>query len=307
MAVTPAEKKPATVPTSAPSLAEKMAAAKARVTGTTKRTRPQEFVLNPEGDDPVKLMLFGPIASGKTFFIVALLLEGERVFVVSTDFGGNGLITVKNELKRLGRLDLLSNLKGLDLATYEDISDFWESPLEFAPSILDFDPTVIVWEGVSAFNIDILDEYILSMAPGAEKSGELRHAGFTHTQQDWQGMKRGTMRQLRHFVSFILPNGKRLHKIVTAHESKPQNNDLTNKTEKGPLLQGSARDLATGGFDVVLQCLKEETKDGEVAYKYRAVGASDKLAVKNRGFALKGVMDADPVKVWRILTNKETV
>jgi hypothetical protein len=304
MAVTPAEKAPAAP--AAVSLADKMKAAKARATGSTKKPRPQEYSLNAEGDDPVKLMLFGSIGSGKSFFIVGMLLEGERVFVLSTDFGGNGLVSVKNELKRLGRLDLLKNLRGVDLATYEDLADFWDAPLEFAPTILEFDPTVFMWEGASAFNIDMLDEYILTMAPGAEKSGELRHAGFTHTTQDWQGMKRGTMRQFRRAISFTLPNGKRMHKIVTAHESKMQNNELTNRTEKGPLIQGSARDLIGGGFDVVLQCLKEE-KGEDIVYKYRAVGASDKLAVKNRGFAIKGVMEADPQKVWRILTNKDPV
>jgi hypothetical protein len=295
--------KPATTPK--PSTLDALKAAKERASVASKRPRPQAFKLSADDADPVKLMLFGPIASGKTFFIVGLLLEGERVFVVSTDFGGNGLITVKNELRRLGRLDLLPNIQGVDPAQYEDLADFWEKPLEFAPEILTFDPTVIMWEGISAFNIDMLDEYILTMAPGAEKSGELRHAGFTHTQQDWQGMKRGTMRQLRNFIAFTLPNGKRLHKIATAHESKSQNNELTNKTEKGPLIQGSARDLATGGFDVVLQCFKED-KGEEIAYKYRAVGASDKHAVKNRGFNIKGVMEADPQKVWRILTNKES-
>src|SRR5689334_7362646 len=129
----------------ATSIEEKLKAAKERAQATSSRPKPQEFSLNPEGDDPVKLLLFGPIASGKTFLIVGLLLEGERVFVVSSDFGGDGLITVKNELRRIGRLDLLANLRGLNLATYEDIADFWEKPLTFAPTILDFDPTVIMW------------------------------------------------------------------------------------------------------------------------------------------------------------------
>jgi len=291
----------------ADSLVDKMKAAKERAkAGAAKKPKPQEFTLDAEGTDPIRLALFGQIASGKTFFIVGLLLEGERVFVLSTDFGGNGLITIKNELKRLGRPELLKNLRALDLADYEDLANFWENPLEFAPSIAEFDPTVFVWEGITSFVIDTLDEYILGHAPGADKSGELRHAGFTHTQQDWQGMKRGTMRPMRRFQSFIVNEGHVMHKIATFHESKMENNDLTNKSEKGPYVQGSAKTLVTGGFDVVLQCFKEE-KGEDVAYKYRAVGASDKYAVKNRGFqGIKGVMDADPVKVWRILTNRET-
>lgn len=288
----------------AETLADKMAAAKARAKGGTSKARPQEFSLDPGGNNLIKVLLFGAIAAGKTYFYLGPLLNGEKVFVLSTDFGGDGLITLVNALVEMKREDLIPNIKGLNLSNYEDLAEFWDDPLAFAPTLETFDPTVFGWEGTSAFNIDMLDEYILSMAPGAANSGELRHAGFTHTTQDWQGMKRGTMRQFRKALAFALPNGKRLHKIVTSHESKPQNNELTNKTERGPLIQGSARDLVGGGFDVVLQCFKED-KGEEIGYKYRAVGASDKYAVKNRGFKLKGVMDADPAKVWGILTGRE--
>lgn len=290
----------------AETLAERMAAAKARAKGATARHRPAPYNLNAEGDDPVKLMLFGHLASGKTYFIIGLLLSGERVYVLSSDFGGNGLLTVKNALKSIGRLDLLKNIRGLDVSTYDDVIDFLENPVAFDAEIEKFDPTAFMWEGFSSFNIDILDEYILSMAPGANNAGDLRHAGFTHTQQDWQGMKRGTLRALRKALAFSLPSGKRIHKIVTAHQSKPTNNELTNQTERGPLIQSSARDLAGGGFDVILQCYKEEEKETkEVKHFYRCTGASDKFSVKNRGFQLKAVMEADPEKVWKILTNRE--
>lgn len=281
-------------------------AAKERAkSATSKRPKPKEFTLDPNGANLVKLALFGHMNSGKTFFFLGPLLEGERVFIVSTDFGGNGLVTLVNELKRLGRPDLVANIRGIDLNEYDDVVDFWKNPLEYAPSLTDFKPTVVGWEGISPFQMVIVDEYILSHAPGADKSGELRHAGFTHTQQDWQGMKRGLMRPLDAFVAFTLPDGSRPHKIATFHESKFENNEQTNKTEKGVYLQGAAKSLATGGFDVVLQCFSEEDKEGNVEYKYRAKGASEKYAVKNRGFDIKGVFTADPQKVWRKLTNKE--
>jgi len=295
----PAAPKPAETAAKAVDL---LAAAKART--TSKRPKPQEFTLDPDGPNLVKLALFGQMNAGKTFFLIGPLLEGERVFVVSTDFGGNGLITLVNELKRIGRPELVANLRGLDLNEYDHVTEFWKKPLEYAPTLEEFKPTVIVWEGLSPFQMVIVDEYILSHAPGADKSGELRHAGFTHTQQDWQGMKRGLMRPLDDFIAFMLPDGSRPHKIATFHESKLDINEQTQKSEKGVYLQGAAKSMAGGGFDVILNCFKDEDKEGNVVHKYRATGASDKYAVKNRGFALSGVMDADPQKVWRILTNK---
>jgi hypothetical protein len=164
----------------------------------------------------------------------------------------------------------------------------------------------LTWEGFTSFNVDILDEYILSMAPGAENAGEMRHEGWTHTKQDFQGIKRGTMRAIRKFLAFTLPSGKRLHKILTCLESKPQVNDLTQRTERGPLVHGSGRDLMNVGFDAIMECFREE-KDGAVRFYYRCSGSSEKFVLKNRGFDLRPVEDADPVKIWEILSNQSKV
>jgi hypothetical protein len=231
-----------------------------------------------------------------------MLEAGERVLVMSSDFGSNGLKTVKNELKRRGKSDLVKNLRVIDVSTYEDVVGFFEAPTDYFPEICEFDPTVFVWEGFSSFNVDMLDEYILSMAPGADNAGEMRHQGWTHTKQDWQGMKRGTVRTVRKFLAFVLPNGKRLAKVLTALEAQPDVNDLTQKTERSVLVHGTGKSLMGPAFDAIFQTFKEE-KDGKVNFFYRTAG--EKVLTKSRGYQLKPVEEGDPTRLWKILTGKQ--
>ncbi len=276
--------------------------------GEADKPLPKAYSLLEDASTPIKMLIYGFTGGGKTFFVVGLLLAGEKVFVLSTDFGANGLVTVKNELRRRGRLDLLSNLRVLDLGDYEHIIKFLEEPGVFVTDLNDYDPTVFVWEGFSSFNIDILDEYILTKAPGAEGAGELRHAGFTHTKQDWQGMKRGTGRAVRKFLNFSLPNGKPIHKIMTALESTPQNDAFTNKTARGALVHGSGRDLMGPGFDVIIEAFKAAPKGTEeedkISFFYRCEGDSEKYQLKARGYDLKPIEPADPERIWKILRDQ---
>jgi len=279
---------------------------KLKATVKNTRAKPQAYAIKDTSDLATKLLLYGHSGSGKTFFLVGVLLAGERILVLSTDFGGNGLLTVVNELKRIGRLDLLDNLRALDLAEYEDIRDFFDDSVSFVPDLMTFNPTVLVWEGFSYFNIGILDEYILSKAPGAEGAGELRHEGFTHTKQDWQGMKRGTVRLLGKFMAWTLPNGGKVHKILTCLEAQPEIDDLTQKSLRSVLVHGTGKALIGPPFDAVIETYKEEKKGGEaVEFKYRCEGASDKFLVKSRGFQLNPIENAEPERIWRILTGKE--
>ena len=281
------------IPTLTTSVADKLKAAKDRAavaTGAVTRVRPQAYKLT-DADTTVKVGIFGPLGSGKSTFLVGPLLCGERILVKSTDFGGNGLLSVVNELKRIGRADLIENIRNVDIADYKDAIDMMESPQLFVPDLEAFDPTVYFWDGYSTFNIDLLDEY----SETAKEMEGLKDDKWAH----WYDVKRATLRSMRKFFGFRLPNGKRLHKIMSFVEAKPDTNDLTNVTEKAPLIQGGAKDLSTGGFDVVFNCYSEE-KDGKFTYYYRCRSA--KHAVKNRGFDLKPVEVAEPERIWRILT-----
>ena len=277
-------------------LKEKMKAATAKsdakaIVAGTKKPKPQAY--KPKGDDDLsKTLVFGPLGSGKTSFALGPLLCGERLLVLSTDFGGNGLKTITNHLKKLGRLELVDNILNLDVAEYEDVISFYQDPLSYVPDLMDFKPTVHLWEGFSTFNNDLLDEY-------SDKNDEFRDVteGFAH----WYDIKRATMRALRKFFGFTLPDGTRMHKIMTSLEGKAQVNKMTNETEKAPLVQTGARDFVGGGFDVVINCYKEEGKDGHEQFFYRCAGASSKYAVKNRGFDFKPVEKAEPERIWKIL------
>jgi hypothetical protein len=277
-------------------LKEKMKAATAKVetkaiASGSRKPKPQAYKLKGD-DEPVKSLVYGPLASGKTFFGIGPLLCGERLLVLSTDFGNNGLITIVNRLKKLGRPDLIDNILNLDVSEYEDVIAFYEDPLSYVPDLMAFKPTVHLWEGFSTFNNDLLDEY-------SDKNDEFRDVteGFAH----WYDIKRATMRALRKFFGFTLPDGTRMHKIMTSLEGKAQVNKMTNETEKAPLVQTGARDFVGGGFDVVINCYKEEKKDGTEEFFYRCAGASSKYAVKNRDFNLKPVEPADPERIWKIL------
>jgi hypothetical protein len=246
-------------------------------------------------DDKVKVLLFGGLGTGKTKFLEGPIESGERVLVMSTDFGNNGLLTVKNSLRRKGKADLLeAGLLNIDLGEYKDVVGFLDNPLGYIPDILTFHPTVLAWDGFSTFNNDYLDEESES---GGKNVRSLAEDKFGH----WYDVKRATLRVLRKFFQFVRPDGGNLYKILTTIEAKPDVNEYTNVTERAPLIQGGAKEFTGGGFDLVMQCFKED-KDGKERFYYRTAGA--KFATKNRDFDLKPVEDADPVRIWQVLTGK---
>jgi hypothetical protein len=279
------------------SIADKLKAARTRVeavASTPPRPKPQATKLSE--DSLSKTGVFGPLGSGKSMFLLGPLLAGEKVFGMSTDFGGNGLRSVANGLKELGRPELVDNLMNVDISEYRDAIDLLGSPEEFFPGLVEFDPTVFFWEGFSTFNNDLLDEE-------TEVNKDMHGLGEGDKYAHWYDVKRATLRAMRKFFGLRLPNGKRLHKIMTFVEAKADVNDLTNVTEKAPMIQGSAKDLIAGGFDVVLNCYCEE-KDGKFSYFYRCKGASGKYAVKNRGFKLQPIEAAEPERIWRVIAAK---
>jgi len=261
--------------------------------------------LDPKQVLPVKLAIYGHTGTGKTYFLRGPLEHGEKVFVISTDFGSNGLLTLQNyyTFKDPSKAYVLENLAFVEFSSYEEVEKFLESP---APYFEDFLPTVVVWEGFSTFNVDMLDEYILKIPSSIEKVGEMRHLGLQSTQQDWYAVKRGTVRALRKFLALANPDGSVPDKILTSLESTPEVDPLTRKVERSFLVHGSGRALIGPAFDVILETYKEEADDGTIKYFYRAEGASDKYTLKSRGWPLQPVEPADPVRLWGILKHKQT-
>jgi len=281
-------------------LAEKQAQAKAAA-----KPKPKTY----SGRDVVsafkKLLAWGHSGDGKTYLLLGPLLAGEKLLVGSADFGGQGLTTLAEALKVLKKEDLLDNIIGCDLGSYEDVSAFVTNPQEFITDLEKFSPTVSVLEGFSGFQIDLLDEYILSFESKEMDDNELREEGLLASRQDWAAMKRGTMRVLRKFLSQQIGE-KKQHKIVTALAGKQDINALTKRSEQTALIQGSARDLIGAGFDLVVNCFSEE-KDGKLQYFYRSVGEKSKYAVKSRGIAMPPVIPADPFRLWKLLVGENNV
>ena len=286
-------------------LLAKLKASKAKTAVAAGKAKPKPRTMGDVGATPVKLGIYGHTGTGKTHMLLGPLNENERLYVLSADFGSNGLITLENYYRKFfpDKLkDAMARVRFLELDSYTDTEGFLLSPRDYDSEIEGYDPTVLAFEGFSSFNIDILDEHILSYAPGADGAGELRKAGFTHTQQDWQGMKRGTLRVLRYFLGWQLT--KPVHKILTSLESAPDVNDLTNKTERTMLIHGTARNLMGPAFDVIIECSKKEGAEG-MEWFYRCDGASDKFLVKGRGFPLLPMERADPVHLWKVLKREE--
>src|SRR5882724_7870300 len=84
----------------------------------------------------INLMFYGPWKAGKTYSIVDLLEMEMKILYISTDSGGNGLLTVHNELRKRNKMHLKKNLYVVpNLDTYEEVQDFFDTPKSFMPDI----------------------------------------------------------------------------------------------------------------------------------------------------------------------------
>ena len=281
--------------------------AKTKLQTAASKTRPKVAKVRTYGGRDLisaykKLLAWGHSGDGKSYLLLGPLLAGEKLLVGSADFGGQGLTTIVEALKKLKKEDLLDNIKGCDLTTYEEVVTFVEDPGQFFEGLEAFGPTANVLEGFSGFQIDLLDEYILSFESKEMKDNEMRDAGLVSSRQDWAGMKRGTMRVMRKFLALNIGNTPQ-HKIVTALGGKQGMNELTKTTEQTPLIQGSSRDLIGAGFDLVVRCFSKEA-NGDLKYFYHTGADKSKYAVKTRGVDLPNEMPADPLKLWQALTGR---
>lgn len=282
---------------------------------------PQIKNIAEEEDSTLKVMLFGPVGSGKTQFLVGPLMAGLKVFVITTDIGGSGLTSVRRWLKRNGRPELAQNLYEVQLNGYEQVKEFLESPTMLkmgnGSTIWDIDPDVLVWDGFSSFQQIDIAEYVGAMAPKGARDNvsEQRESGLQFETADWGIVRNATVRIMEKFMGLTGPGGKPIHKIVTCHEDIRLKRQGTNPTDpsvateqKRPLLQGAGGLIILGAFDLIMRT-KVTTDRGDddagsrAAFWYEIQPHGNRYT-KNRGFDLPAQAEADPVTLWKNLVGQ---
>jgi hypothetical protein len=274
---------------------------KAVVTGTlAKKPRFTASVASDVTADWFKLGFFGPPGSGKTFFLLGPLLAGERVFVITTDFGGNGLRTIKEELRRRGKPELLDNLANIDISDWKSL----ESVLDGINDVMiggektlwQWRPTMFVLEGMSNAQMNHLDDYVLGF-DGGTKASEARAAGIDADERDWGRVRREMVKKVNTFLFTHNPDGTFVHKVITFYEGEPKEDKITKEIKPNVLLQGGIRSFIGGAFDAMIRTRK---LGGKHIYEIDV----EKTATKNRGLDLLAQEPGDPLKLWLKITGK---
>lgn len=268
-----------------------------------------------EENDYHKILGYGEPGMGKTRAIKAFLLAGLKVWVLSSDMGGSGLKTVKQELTREGHWELLRNLKELEIAEYKDVGELLDVLNDAGAAqavtveteagetgLWDWDPDVLVWEGFGNFQTNDVVNYVLeSTSPGYDKVSDARVEGLRAELQDYDSIKRGTIKYINDFLRTHNPvTGKMLHKYVTMHENAPKEGEVGSKAEV--MLTGAARKSIAGGFDLVIRMSRRTVRDdatGEKKPEYMYDIETARATTKARGYDLPPTMKADMGEVWR--------
>lgn len=266
-----------------------------------------------------KILFFGPINSGKTFALADLIHHcGERLLVVSTEQGGNGLVTVRNELAKRGVPELyekgifsidpvnyeqtrvaFSKVKGVDGKYYPALYDHY-------PELREFKPTTLVWEGLSNFQSSHVFNHLLGDSSDIEDV-------YPDPRKFWGEV--GRIMRLAHydFQTLSDPDYDWNH-ILTVHDKEEWAKDEKGNRAKGatkPLsitfnLAGSAGNDIGSAYDLVIRTRKDEKTNMAnpmgapiITHMYQVSAGSEKATVKNRGFNLPDEFPADMVRVWK--------
>ncbi len=263
-----------------------------------------------------KGLLFGPTGSGKTYAIVGLLLHGFKVFVISTDLGGEGLASVELALLDMGRADLLENCIGVVLSNYNEVTGFLNNPASIYPEIYTDGIDWLVWDGFTGFQQNVLGDYIGDMTPersGGKDISDARESGLQFEQQDWGMVRNGTTRNLDKFLKLNnLKSGQVWHKLVTClEELKPVKSasGTTYQETREPMLQGSAKKLILPAFDLILNTRIQagESEASKRAFKYVCAGHDSLQGAKTRGLKLEPVEDGDMFKLWAKIAEQKKI
>jgi len=257
------------------------------ILASTKVELPSADLLSKEGSNPAKILLFGPSGSGKTHALAALVEAGERLFVVSTEPGGNGLVTLKHFFEALGTPELLTSIFRVDPTTYSACNEILRDPLKAYPALKKFSPTVIVWEGFSTFQLTQID---LEVMPDMLRPQDR----FDY----WDRIRRGT---IRIHDRFLACGQGQWHHILTCHEDDPTEREGAGAADKKrALVQGSAKKAVYAGYDLILRMYVEEDllDASKRTFRYQT-GAVDRVEVKNRGFDIPSAGEMDMKEIWK--------
>jgi len=247
-------------------------------------------------DSAFNLLVFGEMGTGKTKIAVDLLLLGLRVLLIDTDFGRKAKETIQNWFhdhpEHMKFYD--ENLMVIDDLDVEGVMSFCRKPDSVYPDIYNWNPDVLFWDGMSAYQQGDLE-------------ASLCNDDFKRDDADystWRGSRNGTIFPLMKFLNqHNTETGKQWNKVVTALEDeridrrkgataaeKKKGEDIIAGSEsKGPMINTTARELAGAGFGIVLQCTKQFLgKDT----KYHYLSRGEKLITKDR-YGLPPQMDAD--------------
>lgn len=292
----------------APKTAEEFAGTKS--TRVLKAPRATVRSLADPSNAGLKLFVFGPAGTGKTFLSYGCLLKGFRVGFISTDIGGSGVAAIEGPLRRAGRADVLSNAVDVEINDYDTMEAFLANPVDVWPDIYEFDPDILFWDGFGSFQQIQLMEDVGSM-DGGKNATEQRESGLQLETRDWNLVKQDTIRKLNKFCALHnRKTGKLWHKVLTAHESIKSKETSPGKSAmtetKEPLLSGAGGIMTKGAFDLILKTRSRNAKPGEEGeaggriFEYVTAG-NENLAAKNRGFDLPSVMPGEGGELFMTL------
>lgn len=248
-------------------------------------------------DVGMSFLLVGPPGVGKTNAVAELIIAGYKVFIISTDSGGdNGINTIKSRCLAAGKdLQYISDhLRFVHVPIGDQVGEgktafthFVREDLPESEEFKSFGPDVVMWEGMANYQANyIIDEF-------DDEDGGIDNFKV------WGKIATATVRDLEYF--FKIPTK---YKIVSCQEGqksvkvrvgsdaqgKPIFEDQRLNTGMAALKTGAMRSVLAA-FDVVINLRIDKDR-----YMYYTGNRGDDKS--KRRVVLPDEMPADFIKVW---------